>query len=123
MNPQFRRCPHNAIFLVNLCKTSQAERKHSSAYLRPWGLVVMIYDELGIGNISIKNLPKPGQYKLAHSVIAKAMILYAFGFNERLLNTSRYFSRILTPGNCGMSVFSSKIDNKIKTLYWGHQHV
>ena len=38
--------------------------KLTSAYLGHHGLVAGIYDELGIGNIIDKTLPKQGQHKL-----------------------------------------------------------
>jgi transposase len=59
--------------------------KLSSAYLGHHGLVAGLYDELGIGEIIDENLPKQGQHKLPHSVLVKAMIINALGFNERRL--------------------------------------
>ena len=59
--------------------------KLTSAYLGHHGLVAGIYDELGIGNIIDKILPKQGQHKLSHSVIVKAMLINTLGFNERRL--------------------------------------
>jgi transposase len=59
--------------------------KLSSAYLGHHGLVAGLYDDLGIGEIIDKTLPKQGQHKLPHSVLVKAMIINALGFNERRL--------------------------------------
>ena len=59
--------------------------KLSSAYLGHHGLVAGLYDELGIGEIIDKTLPKQGQHKLPHSVVVKAMLINALGFNERRL--------------------------------------
>jgi transposase len=49
--------------------------KLTSAYLGHHGLVAGMFDELGIGNIIDKTLPKQGQHKLPHSVIVKAMLI------------------------------------------------
>jgi transposase len=59
--------------------------KLTSAYLGHHGLVAGMFDELGIGNIIDKTLPKQGQHKLSHSVIVKAMLINTLGFNERRL--------------------------------------
>ena len=74
--------------------------KLSSAYLGHHGLVAGLYDELGIGEIIDKTLPKQGQHKLPHSVIVKAMLINALGFNERRLYMFPGFSRILIPSYC-----------------------
>lgn len=56
--------------------------KISSAIVAHHGIVAGMYDDLGIGKIIDEIIPKQGQHKLAHSVVLKAMILNALGFND-----------------------------------------
>jgi len=57
----------------------------STAIVAHHGIVAGMYDDLGIGRIIDEIIPKQGQHKLAHSVVLKAMILNALGFNDRRL--------------------------------------
>jgi len=69
----------------------------STAIVAHHGIVAGMYDDLGIGRIIDELIPKQGQHKLAHSVVLKAMILNALGFNERRLYVfPKFFSNIAT---------------------------
>lgn len=88
--------------------------KLSSAYLGHHGLVAGLYDELGIGEVIDENLPKQGQHKLPHSVIVKAMIINALGFNERRLYMfPEFFQNLDTELLLGAGVIPEDINDDV----------
>lgn len=66
-----------------------------SAIVAHHGIVAGVYDDLEIGRIIDEAIPKQGQHKLAHSVVLKAMVMNALGFNERRLYIfPKFFSNL-----------------------------
>ena len=57
----------------------------STNTIEHFGIVAGIFDELGIGKIIDRVLPKTRHHKASHSAIIKAMALNGLGFNESRL--------------------------------------
>jgi transposase len=73
-----------------------------------------MYDDLEIGRIVDEIIPKQGQHKLAHSVVLKAMILNALGFNERRLYIfPKFFSNIATERLLGPGVLPEDLNDYV----------
>jgi len=92
----------------------------SSAIVAHHGIVAGMYDVLEIGRIIDEIIPKQGQHKLAHSVVLKAMILNALGFNERRLYIfPKFFSNIATERLLGPGVLPEDLNDDVlgRTLY------
>jgi transposase len=88
--------------------------KVSSAIVAHHGIVAGIYDDLEIGRIIDEIIPKQGQHKLAHSVVLKAMILNALGFNERRLYIfPKFFSNIATERLLGPGVLPEDLNDDV----------
>ncbi len=64
----------------------------STNTIEHFGIVAGIFDELGIGKVIDRALPKTRQHKASHSAIIKAMALNGLGFYEsRLYFYSNFF--------------------------------
>ena len=86
----------------------------STAIVAHHGIVAGMYDDLGIGRIIDEVIPKQGQHKLAHSVVLKAMILNALGFNERRLYIfPKFFSTIATERLLGPDVLPEDLNDDV----------
>jgi len=86
----------------------------STAIVAHHGIVTGMYDDLGIGRIIDELIPKQGQHKLAHSVVLKAMILNALGFNERRLYVfPKFFSNIATERLLGPEVLPKDLNDDV----------
>jgi transposase len=78
------------------------------------GIVAGIYDDLEIWRIIDKVIPEQGQHKLPHSVVLKAMILNALGFNERRLYIfPKFFTNIATERLLGPEVLPEDINDDV----------
>lgn len=88
--------------------------KISSAIVAHHGIVAGMYDDLGIGTIIDEIIPKQGQHKLAHSVVLKAMILNALGFNERRLYIfPKFFTNLATERLLGPGVLPEDLNDDV----------
>ena len=88
--------------------------KISSAIVAHHGIVAGMYDDLEIGRIIDEIIPKQGQHKLAHSVVLKAMVLNALGFNERRLYIfPKFFSNIATERLLGPGVLPEDLNDDV----------
>lgn len=86
----------------------------SSAIVAHHGIVAGMYDDLEIGRIIDEVIPKQGQHKLAHSVVLKAMVLNALGFNERRLYIfPKFFSNIATERLFGPGVQPEDLNDDV----------
>jgi transposase len=74
--------------------------------------VAGIFDELGIGKIIDRALPKTRQHKASHSAIIKAMSLNGLGFNEsRLYFYSNFFIGLPTESLLGEGISPSNLND------------
>ena len=88
--------------------------KISSAIVAHHGIVAGMYDDLGIGKIIDEIIPKQGQHKLAHSVVLKAMVLNALGFNERRLYIfPKFFTNLATERLLGPGVLPEDLNDDV----------
>lgn len=88
--------------------------KISSAIVAHHGIVAGMYDDLGIGTIIDEIIPKQGQHKLPHSVVLKAMILNALGFNERRLYIfPKFFTNLATERLLGPGVLPEDLNDDV----------
>ncbi|KUG19024.1 mobile element protein [hydrocarbon metagenome] len=86
----------------------------SSAIVAHHGIVAGMYDDLGIGQIIDELIPKHGQHKLAHSVVLKAMVLNALGFNERRLYIfPKFFTTLATERLLGPGVIPADLNDDV----------
>lgn len=86
----------------------------SSAIVAHHGIVAGIYDDLEIGRIIDEVIPKQGQHKLPHSVVLKAMVLNALGFNERRLYIfPKFFSNLATERLLGPGILPEDINDDV----------
>ncbi|MBP7700414.1 MAG: DUF4277 domain-containing protein, partial [Methanoregulaceae archaeon] len=84
----------------------------ASAIVAHHGIVAGIYDDLEIGRIIDEVIPKQGQHKLAHSVVLKAMVMNALGFNERRLYLfPKFFSNLATERLLGSGVLPEDLND------------
>ncbi len=88
--------------------------KISSAIVAHHGIVAGMYDDLRIGTIIDEIIPKQGQHKLAHSVVLKAMVLNALGFNERRLYIfPKFFTNLATERLFGPGVLPEDLNDDV----------
>jgi len=86
----------------------------ASAIVAHHGIVSGIYDDLEIGRIIDEVIPKQGQHKLAHSVVLKAMVMNALGFNERRLYLfPKFFSNLATERLLGSGVLPEDLNDDV----------
>ena len=86
----------------------------TSAIVAHHGIVAGIYDDLEIGRIIDEVIPKQGQHKLPHSVVVKAMVLNALGFNERRLYIfPKFFNNLATDRLLGPGVLPEDINDDV----------
>ncbi len=86
----------------------------SSAIVAHHGIVAGIYDELEIGRIIDKIIPKQGQHQLAHSEVIKAMIITSLGFNERRLYIfPKFFSNLATERLLGPGISPEDLNEDV----------
>ena len=88
--------------------------RFSSAIVAHHGIVAGVYDDLEIGRIIDEAIPKQGQHKLAHSVVLKAMVMNALGFNERRLYIfPKFFSNLATERLLGSGVRPEDLNDDV----------
>ena len=84
----------------------------STNTIEHFGIVAGIFDELGIGKIIDRALPKTRQHKASHSAIIKAMSLNGLGFNEsRLYFYSNFFIGLPTESLLGEGILPSNLND------------
>jgi transposase len=84
----------------------------STNSIEHFGIVAGIFDELGIGSIIDRALPKTRQHKASHSAIIKAMSLNGLGFNEsRLYFYSNFFIGLPTESLLGEGISPSNLND------------
>ena len=77
-----------------------------------FGIVAGIFDELGIGEVIDRALPKTRQHKISHSAIIKAMTLNGLGFVEsRLYFYSNFFIGLPTERLLGEGISPSDLND------------
>jgi transposase len=88
--------------------------RFASAIVAHHGIVAGIYDDLEIGRIIDEVIPKQGQHKLPHSVVLKAMVMNALGFNERRLYIfPKFFSNLATERLLGPDVLPEDLNDDV----------
>jgi len=76
------------------------------------GIVAGIFDELGIGEVIDRAIPKTRHHKANHSAIAKAMILNGLGFtDQRLYFFSNFFLGLPTEELLGEGISPSDLND------------
>ena len=84
----------------------------STNTIEHFGIVAGIFDELGIGKIIDRALPKTRHHKASHSAIIKAMALNGLGFNEsRLYFYSNFFIGLPTESLLGDGISPSSLND------------
>jgi transposase len=84
----------------------------STNTIEHFGIVAGIFDELGIGEIIDRAIPKTRQHKASHSAIIKAMVLNGLGFNEsRLYFYSNFFIGLPTERLLGEGISPSSLND------------
>ncbi len=84
----------------------------STNTIEHFGIVAGIFDELGIGEIIDRALPKTRHHKASHSAIIKAMALNGLGFNEsRLYFYSNFFIGLPTERLLGEGISPSDLND------------
>ncbi len=88
--------------------------RFASAIVAHHGIFAGIYDDLEIGRIIDEVLPKQGQHKLPHSVILKAIVMNALGFNERRLYIfPKFFSNLATERLLGSGILPEDLNDDV----------
>lgn len=84
----------------------------STNTIEHFGIIAGIFDELGIGSIIDRALPKTRLHKASHSAIIKAMCLNGLGFNEsRLYFYSNFFIGLPTESLLGEGISPSNLND------------
>jgi transposase len=84
----------------------------STNTIEHFGIIAGIFDELGIGSIIDRALPKTRSHKASHSTIIKAMCLNGLGFNEsRLYFYSNFFIGLPTESLLGEGISPSNLND------------
>lgn len=87
------------------------------------GIVAAVFDQLGIGDVIDRRMPKLRQHKLDHSVVVKAMVLNGLGFvGQRLYLFPEFYERLpverlLGDGVCASDLNDDTIGRTLDAIY------